>query len=488
MSDEHSARLKLPYLVAAQMQKHVTLNETLTRLDTLVQTSVVSRTLASEPGDPADGDIYILPAGATGESWDVMPDGALVRFEAGAWTASPVVEGMLALVSEEAQFIVRHNEGWVGLGETLSALDGLERLGIGTDADAGNPFTAKLNTALWTALETSSGGTGDLRLTLNKETAGDVLSLLFQSGWGGRAELGLVGDDDLVLKVSPDGGVWREALRVDSETGRVRFDLGAIRSETVRLTENASWTPPPWARIVEAVAVGGGGGGGCGAEGASGDRLGGGGGAGGAVASGRWSADRLSGGLTVVVGEAGAGGVSGGGEDGGDSLIRLGATAILTAFGGEGGRAGAAGGTGGSRSLVNNGGGGSSVSATAGSGDGLHRPEAPGAGGAGGGLSTAGVACAGGPGGEGGALTIVATAGIGGVDGGGWGGWDAPIPDLHWSGGGGGGGGASASSSGHPGGPAGRWGAGGGGGGAGVSSGGQGGAGAPGVVWLTAIG
>ena len=39
-----------------------------------------------------------------------------------------------------------------------------------------------------------------------------MLSLLFQSGWGGRAELGLIGDDDLSLKVSPDGGAWHEAL------------------------------------------------------------------------------------------------------------------------------------------------------------------------------------------------------------------------------------------------------------------------------------
>ncbi|RZJ39922.1 MAG: DUF2793 domain-containing protein, partial [Brevundimonas sp.] len=38
MSDDHSARLCLPYLAAAQMQKHVTLNEALTRLDALVQT------------------------------------------------------------------------------------------------------------------------------------------------------------------------------------------------------------------------------------------------------------------------------------------------------------------------------------------------------------------------------------------------------------------------------------------------------------------
>ena len=36
MSDDFSARLALPYLAAGQMQKHVTLNEALTRLDALL--------------------------------------------------------------------------------------------------------------------------------------------------------------------------------------------------------------------------------------------------------------------------------------------------------------------------------------------------------------------------------------------------------------------------------------------------------------------
>jgi hypothetical protein len=58
------------------------------------------------------------------------------------------------------------------------------------------------------------GGSGDLRYTLNKEGAANVLSLLFQSAYGGRAELGLIGDDEVLLKVSGDGSAWAEALRV----------------------------------------------------------------------------------------------------------------------------------------------------------------------------------------------------------------------------------------------------------------------------------
>ena len=51
MSDT-SARLGLPYLAAGQMQKHVTLNEALTRLDGLVQCSVTSRSLVTSRASP----------------------------------------------------------------------------------------------------------------------------------------------------------------------------------------------------------------------------------------------------------------------------------------------------------------------------------------------------------------------------------------------------------------------------------------------------
>ena len=63
MSDDFSARLALPYLAAGQMQKHVTLNAALTRLDALLQTLAVSRTITAQPEGPADGALYILPEG-----------------------------------------------------------------------------------------------------------------------------------------------------------------------------------------------------------------------------------------------------------------------------------------------------------------------------------------------------------------------------------------------------------------------------------------
>lgn len=70
MASEETDRLGLPYLMPAQAQKHVTVNEALRKLDALVQPRVLSRAVSAEPAAPAAGDAYILPAGASGTAWD----------------------------------------------------------------------------------------------------------------------------------------------------------------------------------------------------------------------------------------------------------------------------------------------------------------------------------------------------------------------------------------------------------------------------------
>lgn len=492
MSDDQTPRLALPYLAAGQMQKHVTLNESLTRLDALVQTAIASRSVSAQPPSPADGVLYLLPTAATGSAWAGRPEGSLMRFEAGGWRPVEVPEGLVALVLDADELVVRHFGTWRALGTRLGVVQSLSRFGLGTMADASNPFAVRLNKALWTALEAGAGGDGDLRLTLNKESGADVLSLLFQSGYGGRAELGLIGDDDLRLKVSGDGSVWRDVFSVDRATGKAAFAMGAGRRELTTLTVDGDYAVPAWASAIEAVVVGGGGGGGSGASGSTGPRHGGGGGGAGGVSRAIWPATHLAAALAVRVGTGGMGGAAGDGAGGGSSSVWLGETTLLAANGGEGGKAGDAiagtGGRAGAGSTGSNGGGASSVAGPAESGQSVRQPDAPGGGGAGGGLDGAGATHRGGAGGYGGALAVKAPGGAAGDGWSGGGGWGAPMPGLHWSGGGGGGGGAAASGAGHAGAEGGSSGGGGGGGGAGVASGGAGGGGAAGVVWLIAIG
>jgi len=72
MSDA-TTHLLMPYILAAQAQKHITHNEALRILDGLVQLSVLDRDLTAPPGTPADGDRYVVASGATGDwaGWDL---------------------------------------------------------------------------------------------------------------------------------------------------------------------------------------------------------------------------------------------------------------------------------------------------------------------------------------------------------------------------------------------------------------------------------
>jgi hypothetical protein len=210
--------LKLPLLVAEQAQKHVTHNEALRALDALVQLSVKDRDLATPPGSPAEGDRYIVAASPTGV-WSGHA-GDVAVFQDGAWAFHDPKEGWRCWVEDENVLLIFDGPAWSA---SIGAL-----LGVGTTADATNPFSAKLNKALWTAKTAAEGGDGDLRYTLNKETTADVLSLLLQKGFSGRAEIGLIGDDDLLIKVSADGSAFVNALRFDKTTGLMTHADGIV--------------------------------------------------------------------------------------------------------------------------------------------------------------------------------------------------------------------------------------------------------------------
>lgn len=118
MSD--STNLGLPYLAAAQSQKHVTLNESLRLLDALVQLAAVSATTSAEPGSPSDGQCYILPAGKTGSAWGAMSDGAAAYYRDGAWEQLTPREGWYAFVKDTNTSVVYDGAAWITEPVTLA--------------------------------------------------------------------------------------------------------------------------------------------------------------------------------------------------------------------------------------------------------------------------------------------------------------------------------------------------------------------------------
>ncbi len=224
-SEDFTPGLSLPYLLSGQMQKHVTMNESLRTLDALVQASVVSASFTSPPANPAPNDRYIAASPAS-ENW-AGHDGKLLAFQDGEWIAYTPKRGWQVRVEETGETLAFDGTDW--LAAHARTLQNLDAVGLGTVADVANPFAASLNSALWTARERADSGTGDLRYTLNKETGADVLSLLFQSGYSGRAEIGLVGDENLRLRTSPDGATFTDALVASSVDGRLEVPTGISR-------------------------------------------------------------------------------------------------------------------------------------------------------------------------------------------------------------------------------------------------------------------
>ena len=206
MSQETSALLGLPYIQAAQAQKHVTHNEALRVLDVIVQGAVSTRTNTSPPLDPTEGDRHIVAAGATGD-W-AGQDHSIALFETGVWVFYTPKPGWKVHVLSEGQDATFNGSSWATGSFTQAS-----EFGINTAADATN----RLSVAAEATLLTHDGAGHQLKI--NKNASADTSSLLFQTGWSGRAEMGTTGSDDFAIKVSADGSAWTDALSFDATTG-----------------------------------------------------------------------------------------------------------------------------------------------------------------------------------------------------------------------------------------------------------------------------
>jgi hypothetical protein len=217
-------RLGLPYLAAAQSQKHVTLNESLRALDALVQVGVVAADAAAPPAVPSEGDRYIVGEAPTGAF--AGKRGQLAAFDDGAWRFTAPRAGWIAFTVAGDRLLLFDGAAWRDVATVIRRLGDLTGLGIGTQPDSTNAFSASLNAALFAARAPADGGTGDVRVTLNRTATGRTASFLFQNAWSGRAELGLAGDDLLRIRTSADGNLWNDALTADPVTGSVKLPGG----------------------------------------------------------------------------------------------------------------------------------------------------------------------------------------------------------------------------------------------------------------------
>ena len=208
--------LSLPLLQAAQAQKHVTHNESLMQLDLVVQLSVADRTLTSPPGDPAEGQGHIVAAAATG-AW-AGQEGKIALWLDGVWQFVTPLAGWRAWVMAEALEVVFDGAAWA-----LAGLPGIpdvlavDEIGVSATSDATNRLAVSSPASLFNHAGASH------QLKVNKAGTGDNASLLFQSNFSGRAEVGLLGDNQLTVNMSANGTTFNTALKITANTARMEI-------------------------------------------------------------------------------------------------------------------------------------------------------------------------------------------------------------------------------------------------------------------------
>jgi len=238
-----SPRLCLPYIQPSQAQKHVTHNEAMKVLDAVTQLAVLSAALTDAPATAAAGDCHLVGPDAVG-AW-AGRDGQIAVFDGYLWSYFVPKQGWRAEIAPEGRSLRFNGTAWVD----ALVLQNLEMLGIATTADSVNRFAVASETSLLT-----HQGAGH-QLKINKLQAGDTASLVFQTNWSGRAEMGTVGKDDFSFKVSADGAKFHSAIELEGATGAVRFPSGQSYFDDFFSADGAAYAYPiPWSNPARILA------------------------------------------------------------------------------------------------------------------------------------------------------------------------------------------------------------------------------------------
>lgn len=109
MSD--TLRYAMPLLDAAQAQKHVTVNEALTRADALASARAESRKKNAPPNHPSDGETHIVGPNPV-DDWEEEA-GQLAIFQNGGWEFVEPWSGCEMWVQDEGSRVTFDGQAWV---------------------------------------------------------------------------------------------------------------------------------------------------------------------------------------------------------------------------------------------------------------------------------------------------------------------------------------------------------------------------------------
>ena len=143
---DQTPNLELPYIMAAQAQKHVTHNEAIRALDAVVHLAVIDRNQNTPPASPANGDRYIVAPSPFGDWADQAHN--IAAFQDGAWSFYKPQIGWTTWVADETLQLVWDGSAWAPTASSSASVNPTPLVGVNATADTTNRFALSSEAAL----------------------------------------------------------------------------------------------------------------------------------------------------------------------------------------------------------------------------------------------------------------------------------------------------------------------------------------------------
>lgn len=235
----NTPNISLKLMAQSQTDKYIVFNELARKLDVLFSAATIvaiDRDLTSPPGSPVDGVIYLIASSATGD-WSGQ-DGKIAYYNFNAWEFYTPLEGWILYIKDEDITLAFNGTSWVNF---PAAIQNISLLGVNTTADTTNKFAVSSSATLFNHI-----GNGHQQ-KINKNAEGDSASQLFQVNFSGRAEYGLLGNNNFTVKTSSNGSTFVESLVALTSNGSVSCPQGQYNGTVAVADDNVSTITVPTA-------------------------------------------------------------------------------------------------------------------------------------------------------------------------------------------------------------------------------------------------
>ncbi len=165
-------KINLPYILASQTMKHVSVNEAFNIIDKLINCCAKSRLVTNQPANPNDGDCYIIPNGASGIDWQNYPTGAIAAFYNLGWTYFTPREGYVAWLEDQDMSVVFANNNWVPVsGQLNRSLNYISNSGFIARIDNGNAIERQIDSGVNIKIDNPNGANANPKIALDTNAA-----------------------------------------------------------------------------------------------------------------------------------------------------------------------------------------------------------------------------------------------------------------------------------------------------------------------------